>query len=211
MAPTATTAPAMIAVLGFALTLVWAWRRVSRSSTIAIVDNEPQKLTQVGIVGLLAIGLFASSVGAGLAVRDTLGSAPPDLTISANRLSAGAVTGQGAPLSSARSAGNSGSKEQCACALDTVLPERQKAAAQPASGRNRSREGNRRRHRRSVRATHTVQRGESLWSIASKQLSGRADDGDIARRVKRLYTVNAREIRSNDPNLIFPGAELRGL
>ena len=54
-------------------------------------------------------------------------------------------------------------------------------------------------------ATHTVERGESLWSITSDELDG--TDAEVARAWPELYTLNRNAV-GDDPSLIHPGAEL---
>lgn len=59
------------------------------------------------------------------------------------------------------------------------------------------------------RGHHTVREGESLWTIA-RYLGGRgASDGDIAREVSRLWSLNAGTIRTGNSDLIYPGQVLR--
>lgn len=53
----------------------------------------------------------------------------------------------------------------------------------------------------------TVQRGDSLWLIATRQLRASAGDGAVARFSTRLYDVNRAEI-GPDPDLIFAGTRL---
>ena len=61
-------------------------------------------------------------------------------------------------------------------------------------------------------ATHTVARGEHLWSIAARQVATatgnpRADvaPADIAPYWLRVVEVNRPRLRSGDPNLVYPG------
>lgn len=49
-----------------------------------------------------------------------------------------------------------------------------------------------------------VLRGDSLWSIAARQLPGEATDAEIDRTWHQWYTANA-AVLGSDPNLIFPG------
>lgn len=53
-----------------------------------------------------------------------------------------------------------------------------------------------------------VKRGDSLWSIAARQLGPLASDVDIARHWPRWYAAN-REVIGDDPGLIVPGQVLR--
>jgi nucleoid-associated protein YgaU len=57
--------------------------------------------------------------------------------------------------------------------------------------------------------SYVVQHGDSLWAIAKRRLGAGANEAAIAREVNRLWTTNAGRIRSGDPNLIYPGQELR--
>ena len=56
---------------------------------------------------------------------------------------------------------------------------------------------------------HTVQRGESLWSIASDMLGGDASVARVAREVNRLWELNADRIATGSPDLLFAGTRLR--
>jgi len=49
-----------------------------------------------------------------------------------------------------------------------------------------------------------VLRGDSLWSIAARQLPGEATDAEIDRTWHQWYSANA-AVLGSDPNLIFPG------
>jgi len=57
--------------------------------------------------------------------------------------------------------------------------------------------------------TRTVRHGDSMWSIAKDTLGGNASGPAVAREVERLWRLNAAEIGTDDPNLIFPGTKLR--
>ena len=57
--------------------------------------------------------------------------------------------------------------------------------------------------------THTVQAGESLWSIASDILDPRASPLQIAREVHRLWELNKDRIATGDPDLLMTGTRLR--
>lgn len=50
--------------------------------------------------------------------------------------------------------------------------------------------------------------GESLWSVARAQLGSDASVRDLAAQVDRLWAVNAKRIRSGDPDLIDVGERL---
>jgi nucleoid-associated protein YgaU len=54
-----------------------------------------------------------------------------------------------------------------------------------------------------------VQAGESLWLIAERQLDSDASDADVAGEVERLWDRNAERIGTGNPDLIYPGQELR--
>jgi hypothetical protein len=56
---------------------------------------------------------------------------------------------------------------------------------------------------------HIVQRGESLWSIASDRLGERAGAAGIAREVDRLWELNEDRIASGSPDLLYTGIRLR--
>lgn len=56
-------------------------------------------------------------------------------------------------------------------------------------------------------STVTVEPGDSLWSIARRELAPRASDSAVATRVALLYADNRRTIGTN-PDLIFPGQRL---
>lgn len=55
--------------------------------------------------------------------------------------------------------------------------------------------------------SHTVSRGDTLWSIAGKTLGPGANNQSIAREVRRWYAAN-RSIIGPDPDLIQPGQQL---
>jgi len=57
--------------------------------------------------------------------------------------------------------------------------------------------------------THTVQPGESLWTIASDRLGAGAGTAEIAREVQRIWDLNAGSIGTGDPDLVIAGQELR--
>ena len=56
---------------------------------------------------------------------------------------------------------------------------------------------------------HTVQRGESLWSIAADVLGEDASVARIAREVQRLWELNDERIGTGRPDLLFAGTRLR--
>jgi hypothetical protein len=58
-------------------------------------------------------------------------------------------------------------------------------------------------------STHVVEPGQSLWVIA-KGLIGQPDSiAKVAFEVGRLWQLNAERIGTGDPDLIYPGIELR--
>jgi hypothetical protein len=56
--------------------------------------------------------------------------------------------------------------------------------------------------------SHVVRPGESLWSIASEVLGGRASSALVAAEVRRLWQLNGRHIGSGDPDLLAVGTRL---
>jgi hypothetical protein len=56
---------------------------------------------------------------------------------------------------------------------------------------------------------HVVQRGESLWSIATDRLGERAGVAQIALEVDRLWQLNEDRIASGSPDLLYTGTRLR--
>lgn len=56
--------------------------------------------------------------------------------------------------------------------------------------------------------SHTVQRGESLWVIASDILGGDASTAQVAREVNRLWQLNRARIATGDPDLLMIGTRL---
>src|SRR3954451_19897726 len=57
--------------------------------------------------------------------------------------------------------------------------------------------------------THVVKPGQSLWVIAQGLVARRAGIAEIAFEVGRLWRLNAVRIGTGNPDLIFPGQELR--
>ena len=55
---------------------------------------------------------------------------------------------------------------------------------------------------------HSVQSGETLWSIARALLGGDASPAAVAGLVDRLWELNADRIRSGDPDLIAVGERI---
>lgn len=56
---------------------------------------------------------------------------------------------------------------------------------------------------------HVVQRGESLWSIASDVLGDGAGSAQVARQVNRLWELNEERIGTGSPDLLYAGTRLR--
>jgi nucleoid-associated protein YgaU len=56
---------------------------------------------------------------------------------------------------------------------------------------------------------HVVEAGQSLWLIAESVLGNDAGDAQVAAEVERLWQLNAERIGTGDPDLIYPGQELR--
>jgi LysM domain len=56
---------------------------------------------------------------------------------------------------------------------------------------------------------HVVERGESLWSIASRMLGSDASPGRIAAEVNRLWELNEDRIGTGNPDLLMIGTTLR--
>jgi hypothetical protein len=54
-----------------------------------------------------------------------------------------------------------------------------------------------------------VQRGDSLWTIASKLVGPGAGNQAIEHKLVALWDLNAKRIGTGDPNLIFTGTHLR--
>jgi len=54
-----------------------------------------------------------------------------------------------------------------------------------------------------------VEPGESLWLIARGLLGEPAGIAQVASRVGRLWRLNAARIGSGNPDVIFPGQQLR--
>jgi len=57
--------------------------------------------------------------------------------------------------------------------------------------------------------THTVQAGESLWSIAADVLGPSARPFQIAREVHRLWELNKERIATGNPDLLMIDTRLR--
>ena len=54
-----------------------------------------------------------------------------------------------------------------------------------------------------------VQRGESLWSIASDLLGHQASPARVAREVNRLWELNSSRIATGNPDLLMVGTTLK--
>jgi LysM domain len=57
--------------------------------------------------------------------------------------------------------------------------------------------------------THVVQRGESLWSIASDLLGDGAGTARVASEVSRLWELNEERIGTGSPDMLYAGTRLR--
>jgi nucleoid-associated protein YgaU len=53
-----------------------------------------------------------------------------------------------------------------------------------------------------------VEPGDSLWAIAQERLGAGASPQQVAEEVERIHALNRGRI-ADDPNLLFPGQELR--
>jgi nucleoid-associated protein YgaU len=58
-------------------------------------------------------------------------------------------------------------------------------------------------------STHVVEPGQSLWVIAQSVVGEPAGVAQVAFEVRRLWQLNAARIGTGNPDLIFPGQELR--
>jgi hypothetical protein len=58
-------------------------------------------------------------------------------------------------------------------------------------------------------ATRVIEPGQSLWTIAQGLVARQASIAEVAFKVGRLWQLNANRIGSGNPDLIFPGLELR--
>jgi hypothetical protein len=57
--------------------------------------------------------------------------------------------------------------------------------------------------------TRVIEPGQSLWTIAQGLVGRPASIAEVAFKVGRLWQLNANRIGTGNPNLIFPGLELR--
>jgi hypothetical protein len=57
--------------------------------------------------------------------------------------------------------------------------------------------------------SYVVKPGDSLWSIATRQLGPGATSGEVARMVSRLWQLNSERIATGNPDLLNVGTELR--
>jgi hypothetical protein len=57
--------------------------------------------------------------------------------------------------------------------------------------------------------TRVIEPGQSLWTIAQGLVARQASIAEVAFKVGRLWQLNANRIGSGNPDLIFPGLELR--
>ena len=58
-------------------------------------------------------------------------------------------------------------------------------------------------------ATRVIRPGQSLWTIAQGLVARPASIAEVALQVGRLWQLNANRIGTGNPDLIFPGLELR--
>jgi nucleoid-associated protein YgaU len=56
--------------------------------------------------------------------------------------------------------------------------------------------------------SHVVRRGESLWSIATDLLGGRASNARVAATVNRLWELNRATIGTGDADVLPVGSRL---
>jgi hypothetical protein len=57
--------------------------------------------------------------------------------------------------------------------------------------------------------TRVIRPGQSLWTIAQGLVARQASIAEVAFKVGRLWQLNANRIGTGNPDLIFPGLELR--
>ena len=57
--------------------------------------------------------------------------------------------------------------------------------------------------------TRVIEPGQSLWTIAQGLVARQASIAEVAFKVGRLWQLNANRIGTGNPDLIFPGLELR--
>lgn len=50
-----------------------------------------------------------------------------------------------------------------------------------------------------------VAKGDHLWKISARHLGDEATDDDIAPYWRQVVEINTPQLRSGDPNLIYPG------
>ena len=100
--------------------------------------------------------------------------------------------------------GTSGEPVRIITVSTTVTAEREQGSRAKRSSRSRSE-----RRRAGQEGSYTVRRGDSLWAIARDRLGDGASNAQISREVQRLWNMNHARIGTGDPNLIFPGQQLR--
>jgi hypothetical protein len=64
-------------------------------------------------------------------------------------------------------------------------------------------------HGSSALSTHVIEPGQSLWQIAKGLIDEPDSIAQVAFEVGRLWHLNADRIGTGDPDLIYPGLELR--
>jgi hypothetical protein len=96
-----------------------------------------------------------------------------------------------------------------------VRPSRKRARRGGGDRSDQSREranraaGERNSERGGGASTHVVEPGQCLWVIAESLLGEQANDAQVAAEVERLWQLNADRIGTGNPDLIYPGQELR--
>lgn len=155
----------------------------------------------------------------GKKVMDKLGyrSASPYLTVkpgthtySAHRPNDGAILSGSLPLkagtvSTGFVVGSRGEKVRVVPALDaqtTAAPAKQKKQKKKAKVRKTAPAAP------SGGTSYTIRAGDSLWTIARRDLGGHAGNAATARRVVQIWNANAKTIGTGNPNLIRPGTRL---
>lgn len=58
-------------------------------------------------------------------------------------------------------------------------------------------------------ASVVVERGDHLWKISARHLGPEATEGEVAPYWREVIMVNTPQLRSGDPDLIYPGEVVR--